>query len=902
VQIPVRPRSMYPLHGGVAESQVGQQYQKPAAVRIDLRAGRAAMPAVFKSPSASALSTFAEGIEDDEAPTTAGRSLDTNRTFGMEFAGASVAVAEPNSPMSLGASSEATSPGDALMAERTRLRQISAALRADIQRADQILQEIDPLLWQMTNPGGADAARSAPEAEALRGELQEARRTLTGTIEDIGARVGSPGRAAASANVGTQSSRQSSKEKSPRSKSPRQRRAMTGTTSTRKMTMMATLTAKSRADEEALLLVAVKSAALEVLERALDRMDEAVAERGRTRARTRSCTTWRTSSRPAGLLRNALQATKAAGHGVTRSPAMSRPQSPARSPVHSRANSPHASGRTVRQSAPFGSPSSIELRTARQRRLTMPRGGASGGAFASSPLASHAASRVTSRAVSRATSRGATPSPGTSPRSLSPELEENTMAVARRALRVALEDALAKGLDSSEDFVGRVEASLLEWDNQMHAVRADLKQAVVDWESMNASDTETSFLKEVEDRLEDVIRQARQIGMEERELVDADTLRRKIHNVIEDLKGQVRVYCRVRPLNERERAMGDTEAIRAIDSMTLEVPQGMFHFDGLFTPGDQEEVFDNCADLVQSAVDGHNVTIFAYGQTGAGKTYTMYGNQREEGLAARTITELFRIIEPMNHNFRFRIYASMVEMYNNTLLDLLRPVSKSSVSPKDIPKLSVRYDAAGNVIVDSLCEKVVLDAPELKDLLKRGLSHRTVAANAMNIESSRSHLIFIIKVLSTNRQTGEVLSGKLLLCDLGGSERLKKSESIGHHQKEAIEINRSLTALGDVIEAIATKQKCVPYRNHKLTQIMQDSLGGSAKTLMFVNCSPAWNNLNETMMSLMWASRAKKVTNNGAPASTPALIPPLMLSPGSPCRSPMHSRRGPSNSVLPSPK
>mmetsp|Transcript_56759 Transcript_56759/g.94237 ORF Transcript_56759/g.94237 Transcript_56759/m.94237 type:complete len:157 (+) Transcript_56759:3-473(+) len=131
----------------------------------------------------------------------------------------------------------------------------------------------------------------------------------------------------------------------------------------------------------------------------------------------------------------------------------------------------------------------------------------------------------------------------------------------------------------------------------------------------------------------------------------------------------------------------------------------------------------------------------------------------------------------------------------------------------------------------------------------------------MNDKSSRSHLILIIKIVSVNKETHDQLRGKILMCDLAGSERLKKSEVTGDTQKEAIEINKSLTVLGDVIEALTKKQKSVPYRNHKLTQVMQDSLGGTSKTLMFVNCSPASSNMDETLMSLKYATRAKNITN-----------------------------------------
>eukprot|EP00438_Fugacium_kawagutii_P006519 Skav209112 [mRNA] locus=scaffold179:226225:239983:+ [translate_table: standard] len=131
------------------------------------------------------------------------------------------------------------------------------------------------------------------------------------------------------------------------------------------------------------------------------------------------------------------------------------------------------------------------------------------------------------------------------------------------------------------------------------------------------------------------------------------------------------------------------------------------------------------------------------------------------------------------------------------------------------------------------------------------LKSQRVAATKMNADSSRSHLIFIVTIESTNKKSKQVSSGKLTLCDLAGSERLKKSEVTGEQMKEAQSINKSLTALGDVIEALTKGAKHVPYRNHRLTQLLSDSLGGNAKTLMFVNCSPASGNLDETSAALL---------------------------------------------------
>merc|ERR1712232_617940 len=172
---------------------------------------------------------------------------------------------------------------------------------------------------------------------------------------------------------------------------------------------------------------------------------------------------------------------------------------------------------------------------------------------------------------------------------------------------------------------------------------------------------------------------------------------------------------------------------------------------------------------------------------------------------------------------------------------------------------------------ENVCEEECVDAKSLAALLERGTLLRRTAATAMNTESSRSHLILTVKVLRTNRETGAETKGKIQLIDLAGSERLKKSQVSGDVQKEAIEINKSLTALGDVIEALTQGQASVPYRNHKLTQVLQDSLGRTAKTLMFVHCAPTRTNIEETVASLKYAARAKRITHG---SSTPRGLSP----------------------------
>jgi len=349
-------------------------------------------------------------------------------------------------------------------------------------------------------------------------------------------------------------------------------------------------------------------------------------------------------------------------------------------------------------------------------------------------------------------------------------------------------------------------------------------------------------------------------------------LRRKYHNQIQDMKGAIRVFCRFRPLVRREIEAGDTAALRKADAFTVELARPApfndlrpFQFDAVFEgSSSQEEVFADCRELVQSAVDGYNVTIFAYGQTGAGKTHTMYGNSAEPGLAPRSIDSLFEVIrrEQRRGGKTFTVRTHMVEVYKQDIIDLL------SDKPAKSKSLEVKRDLGhGMMYIDGVAERGISSPEELKATLAEGERKRHVTATRMNASSSRSHLLLSIIIECVVKETEQKVYGKITLCDLAGSERPKKSEVIGEALKEAIEINKSLSALGDVIEALTKSAKIIPYRNHKLTQLMQDSLGGTSKTLMFVNCSPASSNLDETVMSLKYATRAKKITNTAKKGS-----------------------------------
>ncbi|KAI5068842.1 hypothetical protein GOP47_0017187 [Adiantum capillus-veneris] len=357
-------------------------------------------------------------------------------------------------------------------------------------------------------------------------------------------------------------------------------------------------------------------------------------------------------------------------------------------------------------------------------------------------------------------------------------------------------------------------------------------------------------------------RQADQLAGLEVLYKEEQVLRKRYFNMMEDMKGKIRVFARWRPLSEKERNENQKLVLAAPDEFTLEHPwkddkPKQYQFDHVFDESSrQEQIFEDTKYLVQSAVDGYNVCIFAYGQTGSGKTFTIYGSKEDPGLTPRATRELFSILKRDSNKFSFYLKAYMIELYQDTLVDLL--LAKNAKRQK----LEVKKDSKGMVLVENCTIVSISTLDELDAIVMKGLDRRHISGTQMNAESSRSHLVLSIIIESTNLQTQVQVKGKLSFVDLAGSERIKKSGSSGEQLKEAQSINKSLSALGDVISALASEEQHIPYRNHKLTMMMSDSLGGNAKTLMFVNISPADSNLDETSNSLGYASRVRAITND----------------------------------------
>ncbi|XP_060724804.1 kinesin heavy chain-like isoform X1 [Tachysurus vachellii] len=319
----------------------------------------------------------------------------------------------------------------------------------------------------------------------------------------------------------------------------------------------------------------------------------------------------------------------------------------------------------------------------------------------------------------------------------------------------------------------------------------------------------------------------------------------------------VRVLCRFRPMNESEVKRG-SKHIQFKGSDTLVVSGKPYVFDQVFPPNTtQEQVYESCAkDTVRDVLDGYNGTIFTYGQTSSGKTHTMEGRLHDPqmmGIIPRIAHDIFDHIYSIQENLEFHIKVSYFEIYLEKIRDLL-DVSKTNLGVHE-NKNRVPY-------VKGCTERFVSSPEEMMEVIDDGKANRHVAVTNMNEHSSRSHSIFLINIKQEHLDTAHKLTGKLYLVDLAGSEKVSKTGAAGTVLDEARMINKSLSALGNVISALAEGTKThVPYRDSKMTRILQDSLGGNCRTTIIICCSPSVFNEAETRSTLLFGQRAKSIRN-----------------------------------------
>ncbi|CAN0914117.1 Kinesin-like protein KIN-14G [Linum grandiflorum] len=339
---------------------------------------------------------------------------------------------------------------------------------------------------------------------------------------------------------------------------------------------------------------------------------------------------------------------------------------------------------------------------------------------------------------------------------------------------------------------------------------------------------------------------------------------RKLYNQVQDLKGNIRVYCRVRPFLPGQASRFNTVDHIEEGNITIATPskygkegRKTFNFNKVFGPmATQAEVFADTEPLIRSVLDGYNVCIFAYGQTGSGKTFTMTGPKEltEESLGVnfRALSDLFLLSAQRKEVISYEISCQMLEIYNEQVRDLLTSDGLNK-------RLEIRNSSNNGINVPDAFLIPVSSPSDVINLMNTGHKNRAVSATAMNDRSSRSHSCLTVHVQGKDLTSGNVIRGSMHLVDLAGSERVDKSEVTGDRLKEAQHINKSLSALGDVIASLAVKSTHVPYRNSKLTQLLQDSLGGQAKTLMFVHISPEAEAVGETLSTLKFAERVATV-------------------------------------------
>ncbi|KAK6932409.1 Spindle pole body-associated protein Vik1/Cik1, microtubule binding domain [Dillenia turbinata] len=419
-------------------------------------------------------------------------------------------------------------------------------------------------------------------------------------------------------------------------------------------------------------------------------------------------------------------------------------------------------------------------------------------------------------------------------------------------------DSLTSKSNALEEICSSQREQLRILEHQLASANEKLKMS--DLSSLDARiefEEQKRLVKELREHLAD----------SEHQISEGEKLRKKLHNTILELKGNIRVFCRVRPMISDGSSATESASILEENSLVslLAGQKLSFTFDKVFNhEASQEDVFVEISQLVQSALDGYKVCIFAYGQTGSGKTYTMIGRPEalgQKGLIPRSLEQIFQTsLSLSSQGWKYKMQASMLEIYNETIRDLL---SVNRASGLDMTRAengvsgkqyTITHDANGNTHVADLTIVDVCDTREVSSLLRQAAQSRS---DQIPLTSS----------------TEQQVQGVLNLIDLAGSERLSKSGATGDRLKETQAINKSLSSLSDVISALAKKEPHIPFRNSKLTHLLQPCLGGDSKTLMFVNISPEPSSVGESLCSLRFAAKVN-ACEIGVPRRQTSMRPP----------------------------
>lgn len=394
-------------------------------------------------------------------------------------------------------------------------------------------------------------------------------------------------------------------------------------------------------------------------------------------------------------------------------------------------------------------------------------------------------------------------------------------------------------------------------------------------------------LRETNDLIEDSQKRVTDYKNEANSLLNylpvLETQRRHLHGNLQELKGNIRVFCRIRPadaaqcasfsvpsnedFNSNGKQVLAVSSIRPLSSSSYikdsKAHSYSFEFDKIFDQSSTNPiVFSEISQLVQLSLDGSNVCVFAYGQTGSGKTWTM--SHRSDGMIPSSFKQIFsNILSLKEQGWEYSVEGQFIEIYNDTIIDLLSSGAST--------KCEIKHDDLNRQTEIQNCATFKLEsAAQAADVLEMANLKRSTASTMANSTSSRSHSIFILKIKGINHVSGQSTNGTLNLVDLAGSERLSLSQARGDRLKETQAINKSLSCLADVIYSLRNRQSMlkhsllvhIPFRNSKLTYLLKHSLGGDSKTLMFVNISPRETNLSETLNSLRFAAKVNSTKTN----------------------------------------
>lgn len=331
---------------------------------------------------------------------------------------------------------------------------------------------------------------------------------------------------------------------------------------------------------------------------------------------------------------------------------------------------------------------------------------------------------------------------------------------------------------------------------------------------------------------------------------------------LDHVDAHVQVICRIRPLSPQEEESGDTSVVNVLDDHTVSVNnkgnEQRFQFDRACGPETTQQAFYDIVteEMLRNFFLGFNGTILAYGQTGAGKSHTMFGSSSDQGIIPRISHSIFSHITEGPSDVEYTVSISLMEIYKEQIKDLLKPGNKGK-------ECTVHEDKVNGVFVKGLSHAFVSSANEMNEVVHQGSKRRTVSSTLMNVESSRSHSLIQIVLSQKNIDKGSITKSTLFLVDLAGSEKVDKTGALGLSLEEAKKINLSLSVLSLVINSLSdSKLTHVPYRDSKLTRILQESLGGNSRTTLITNCSPALSCVLETISTLRFGNRAKKIKNS----------------------------------------